>query len=43
MQGSFGEAQERFRGGKKRDTEQAKHHRHENKFRKARQNRHQEA
>jgi len=43
MQGSFGDAVERFRGGKKKDTEQAKYHKKDNDFRKKRRNRHQDA
>ena len=43
MQGSFGEATERFRGGKKRDTEKSKHNRQEQAFRKKRRERHNEA
>lgn len=43
MQGSFGDATERFRGGKKKDNEQAKHHKKDNEFRNRRRNRHQDA
>jgi hypothetical protein len=43
MQGSFGDAQERFRGGKKKDNEQAKFNKKDNEFRNRRRNRHQDA
>jgi hypothetical protein len=43
MQGSFGDAVERFRGGKKKDNEQAKFHKKDNEFRNKRRNRHQDA
>ena len=43
MQGSFGDATERFRGGKKRDTEKAKHHEKDKAWRKKRRDRHQDA
>lgn len=41
MQGSFGDAQERFRGGKAKDKAQKKYHQEDSKFRKRRINRHQ--
>jgi hypothetical protein len=40
MQGSFGDATERFRGGKKRDTEKAKTHEQDKNWRKKRRDRH---
>lgn len=40
MQGSFGDATERFRGGKKRDTEKAKSHEKDKEFRTRRRKRH---
>ena len=43
MQGSFGDATERFRGGKKKDNAQAKFHKKDNEFRNRRRNRHQDA
>lgn len=43
MQGSFGDAKEVFRGGKKRDNEKAKNNRQDQAFRKRRRERHQEA
>ena len=43
MQGSFGDAQERFRGGKQKDNEQAKFNKEDKAFRKKRRNRHQDA
>lgn len=43
MQGSFGDAVERFSGAKKRDNEKAKSNRQDKAFRKKRRERHQEA
>jgi len=43
MQGSFGDATERFRGGKKKDTQQAKYHEKDKAWRKKRRDRHQDA
>lgn len=43
MQGSFGDAKEVFRGGKKRDNEKAKNNRQDQAFRKRRRERHQDA
>ncbi len=43
MQGSFGDAIERFRGGKKRDNEKAKNHQKDKEWRKKRRDRHQDA
>lgn len=43
MQGSFGDAQERFRGGKKKDTQKQKEHREDRNWRNRRRNRHQDA
>jgi len=40
MHGSFGDAKEAFRGGKKRDTEQAKFHKKDKEWRKKRRQRH---
>jgi hypothetical protein len=42
MQGSFGEATERFRG-KQQDSSKTKENRKERQFRDARRNRHQDA
>jgi hypothetical protein len=42
MQGSFGDATERFRGGKKKDNEQSKFNKKDQDFRKRRRNRHQD-
>ena len=43
MQGSFGDATERFRGGKKKDAYAAKENRKERQFRDKRRNRHPDA
>ena len=43
MQGSFGDAREAFRGGKKQDAFKAKENRKERNFRDKRRNRHQDA
>lgn len=43
MQGSFGDATERFSGGKKRDSEKAKFNRQDRERRKRRQDRHKES
>lgn len=43
MQGSFGDAKESFRGGKKRDNEKAKENKQNQAFRKRRRNRHEDA
>jgi hypothetical protein len=43
MQGSFGEAQERFSGAKKRDNEKAQHNKKDRQWRDKRRNRHQDA
>lgn len=43
MQGSFGDAKESFRGGKKKDTQKQKEHREDRKWRDRRRNRHQDA
>jgi hypothetical protein len=40
MQGSFGDATERFRGGKKRDNEKARTHEKDKEWRKKRRERH---
>lgn len=40
MQGSFGDATERFRGGKRKDKEKEKYHQKDSEFRKRRQKRH---
>lgn len=40
MQGSFGDATERFRGGKKKDNEKSKHNRQDQAFRNKRRKRH---
>jgi len=43
MQGSFGDATERFSGAKKRDTEKSKHNKQDKNWRAKRRNRHQDA
>jgi hypothetical protein len=40
MQGSFGEATERFRGGKKKDTDKSKNHEKDKAWREKRRKRH---
>jgi len=40
MQGSFGDAKETFRGGKKRNTEKAKDHQQSKEWRDKRRKRH---
>lgn len=43
MQGSFGDAAERFRGGKKKDSYSTQENRKDRQFRDRRRNRHQDA
>ena len=43
MQGSFGDAQERFSGAKKRDSEKTQHNKKDRQWRDKRRNRHQDA
>lgn len=43
MQGSFGDATERFSGNKKRDTEKARFNREDKQRRQKRRNRHENA
>ena len=43
MQGSFGDATERFSGSRKRDPEKAKHNKNDRQWRDKRRNRHQAA
>ena len=43
MQGSFGDAVERFSGAKKHDSEKAQHNKKDRQWRDKRRNRHQDA